>query len=88
VGDEHDGIAVHWMTGVARSARGRGVATALKSHQIAAASSAGLRELRTQNDVVNAPIRAVNARLGYRLRLAWIHLGGPLLDDAPGGRLV
>jgi GNAT superfamily N-acetyltransferase len=83
LGDEHDGIAVHWMTGVARRARGRGIATALKAHQIEAARAAGLRELRTQNDVANAAMRHVNERLGYRRRLAWIHLGGPLLHDAP-----
>lgn len=88
LGDEHDGIAVHWMTGVARRARRRGIARALKTHQIDAARRAGLRELRTQNDVANAPMRRVNERLGYRRRLTWLHLGGPLLDGADVGRSV
>jgi len=88
LGGAHDGIAVNWMTGVARRARGRGVARALKSHQIAAARAAGLRELRTQNDVANAPMRRVNEKLGYRPRLTWIHLGGPLLDGADVSRSV
>jgi ribosomal protein S18 acetylase RimI-like enzyme len=80
LGGEHDRIAYHWMTSVARRARGRGVARALKTHQIAAARAAGLRELRTANDVANAPMRRVNQRLGYVPRMTWIHLGGPLLD--------
>jgi RimJ/RimL family protein N-acetyltransferase len=67
------------MTGVSRRARGRGIARALKLAQIRAAQAAGFRQLRTQNDVANAPMRRVNQRLGYRVRLAWIHLGGPLL---------
>ena len=68
------------MTGVARRARGRGVAIALKATQIAAAREAGLRELRTQNDDANEAMRRVNERLGYEVRHSWIHLGGPLLD--------
>ena len=67
------------MTGVARRARGRGVARALKLAQIRAAREAGLERIRTQNDVANVAMRRVNERLGYRLQLAWIHLGGPLL---------
>jgi ribosomal protein S18 acetylase RimI-like enzyme len=83
LGGEHDGTAYHWMTSVARRARGRGVARGLKTHQIAAARGAGLRELRTTNDVANRPMRRVNERLGYTPRLTWIHLGGPLLDREP-----
>jgi len=80
LGEDKPGVAAgHYMTGVARHARGRGVARALKLAQIHAAREAGFKELRTQNDLANAPMRRVNERLGYRLRLAWIHLGGPLL---------
>jgi RimJ/RimL family protein N-acetyltransferase len=80
LGEDKPGVAQHWMTGVARRARGRGVASALKATQIAAARDAGLRELRTQNDVANVAMRKVNERLGYAVRLSWIHLGGSLLD--------
>jgi GNAT superfamily N-acetyltransferase len=80
LGEDRPGVAQHWMTGVARRARGRGVASALKATQIAAARDAGLRELRTQNDVANAAMRKVNERFRYEVRLTWIHLGGPLLD--------
>ena len=72
--------ADHWMTGVARGARGRGVARALKQAQIAAAKEAGWSSLRTTNDLGNAPMRAVNEKLGYERRFEWVHLVGPLLE--------
>jgi GNAT superfamily N-acetyltransferase len=59
------GYARHEMTGVKRAWRGRGVATALKRAAIAWAVGAGLEVLETENDEANAPMRAVNARLGY-----------------------
>ena len=71
------------MTGVLRVARGRGIAQALKRAQIAAAKEAGFERLRTQNDLANAAMRAVNERLGYRSRLEWVHLSGPVLDRVP-----
>jgi predicted GNAT superfamily acetyltransferase len=78
VGRFTDDTYQHWMTGVARRARGRGIALALKAAQIAAAKRAGLRYLRTQNDLANAGMRLVNERLGYVRRYEWVHLGGPL----------
>jgi GNAT superfamily N-acetyltransferase len=71
--------AEHAMTGVARAARGRGVALALKQAQVAAAKQTGLTWLRTQNDLGNAPMRRVNEKLGYVRRFEWVHLTGPLL---------
>jgi GNAT superfamily N-acetyltransferase len=73
-----EGSAEHAMTGVARAARGRGVALALKQMQIARAKAAGVVELRTQNDLGNAPMRRVNEKLGFELRHEWVHLTGPL----------
>jgi GNAT superfamily N-acetyltransferase len=70
--------ANHWMTGVARAARGRGVAVALKRAQIAGAKADGWAFLRTQNDLANAAMRAVNEKLGYERRFEWVHLAGPL----------
>ena len=72
--------AGHWTTGVARAARGRGIAVALKQTQIAAAKEAGWKFLRTHNDLGNAPMRRVNEKLGYERKFEWVHLGGPLLD--------
>ena len=80
LGRHTDEAAQHWMTGVARSARGRGVALALKQAQIAAAKEAGLKSLRTTNDLGNGPMRRVNEKLGYVRRFEWVHLTGPLLD--------
>jgi mycothiol synthase len=79
LGDFTDDTCQHWMTGVARSARGRGVALALKEAQIAAAKAAGVAYLRTQNDLANVAMRRVNEKLGYTWRFEWVHLEGPLL---------
>jgi GNAT superfamily N-acetyltransferase len=80
LGRHNDDTAEHWMTGVARSVRGRGIALALKQAQIAAAKDAGWKSLRTLNDLGNAPMRRVNEKLGYERNSEWVHLGGPLLE--------
>lgn len=59
-------VAWHDMTAVVPDWRGRGVAGALKRTAIAWAITHGLDALETGNDQGNAPMRAVNARLGYR----------------------
>ena len=79
LGRDVPGVLGHYMTGVRRDQRGRGIAQALKRAQIVAAKEAGYERLRTQNDLANAPMRAVNERLGYRSRLEMVHLEGPLL---------
>jgi GNAT superfamily N-acetyltransferase len=79
VGEAEPGVADHWITGVVRDWRGRGLARALKAVQIDAARRAGLQELRSEYESENAPMRRINQRLGYRPRLTWLHLSGPLL---------
>lgn len=74
-------LAWHDMTAVRRAWRGRGVATALKRATIAWAIEHGLEALETGNDETNAPMRAVNARLGYRPLPDMLTVRGPL---APG----
>ena len=74
--------AWHDMTAVAPAHRGRGIATALKRATIAWAIDAGMRVLETGNDVENAPMRAVNAALGYRPIPDEVGLRGPLADEA------
>jgi mycothiol synthase len=71
-------VATHGMTAVARHARGRGVATALKRAQIAWAKANGIRTLRTANEVRIAAIRRLNERYGYRPLPAEVVLRGPL----------
>ncbi len=55
------------LTGVRRSARGRGIAGALKRTQIAWAKKQGYTTLQTSNEVRNEPIRRLNQRHGYVL---------------------
>ena len=62
----HPGLGYHNRTGVRRAWRGRGVAAALKRATIAWAIAGGLELLETENDESNAPMRAINRRLGYR----------------------
>ena len=71
-------IAWHGMTAVARDWRDRGVATALKRATIDWAVAHGLDALGTANDTINAPMRAVNLRLGYRPLPDDIDYRGPL----------
>jgi GNAT superfamily N-acetyltransferase len=74
--------AWHDMTAVAPEHRGRGIAKALKRATIAWAIGHGLRVLETGNDVTNAPMRAVNLRLGYTPIPDEIGFRGPLAGDA------
>jgi GNAT superfamily N-acetyltransferase len=54
------------MTGTLREYRGRGLAELVKRHSLARCASAGLTAAFTENDETNAPMLAVNERLGYR----------------------
>jgi mycothiol synthase len=72
--------AWHDMTAVIREWRGRGVASSLKRAAIAWAIRHGLDALRTGNDVDNAPMRAINARLGYQPMPDILTMRGPLFD--------
>lgn len=72
------GVAWHDMTAVHRDWRGRGLATTLKLASIGWAVRHGLTALETGNDEANAPMRAVNARLGYEPLPDEVILRGPL----------
>lgn len=54
------------ITGVDRAHRGRGVALALKLLSIEYARRCGADYIRTHNDAENAPILAINRKLGYQ----------------------
>lgn len=56
-----------FFTGVVRSARGRGLSTALKAKHALLLRERGERRLYTQNMDQNAPILAANARLGFHV---------------------
>jgi mycothiol synthase len=73
--------AYHDMTAVLRAFRGRGIALGLKQATIAWAIERGLTTLETGNDEANGPMRAMNARLGYRPAPDEITMRGPLFSD-------
>jgi GNAT superfamily N-acetyltransferase len=72
--DRPSGRAQNNLCGVRRSHRGRGLALLLKSHSLRRAAELGATIALTDNDETNAPMLAVNQRLGYRpfaRRLEW-----------------
>jgi GNAT superfamily N-acetyltransferase len=75
-------MAEHEMTAVARAWRGRGLAGAMKSRQVALARAAGFTFLEASNEARNAAMLAVNDRLGYRPQTAYVQLRGPFHPDA------
>ena len=70
--------AGHAITAVKRAWRGRGIASALKAAEINWALANGYADLHTANEERNAPIKRLNARLGYRPGIGRIYLVGPL----------
>ncbi len=71
-------VAYHDMTAVLRAYRGRNIARELKNATIAWSIEHGLTALETGNDVANAPMRAINARLGYEPLPDEVLMRGPL----------
>lgn len=61
--DKH---AYNAFTGVLREYRGRRLAQALKLQTILLAKKEGMRYIRTNNDSNNAPMLAINRKLGYK----------------------
>ena len=68
---EETSIGWTFMTGVLREYRGLGIALALKLHAIDAAIARGCPLILTENHEDNAPMRAINRKLGF-------------VPDAPG----
>jgi GNAT superfamily N-acetyltransferase len=83
--DEYGVDAFHGLTAVKRAWRGKGVATALKRSQIAAAKARGVKRLVTESEERNTPMRRLNEKLGYRPEpsLSTVVLRGPLLTGRP-----
>ena len=72
--------AHHGLTATRRDWRRRGVASALKRAEIAAAKRAGFRQLITESEERNEPMRRLNEKLGFRPEpsLSTVVLRGPL----------
>ncbi len=66
ISNARPGVAMHDMTGVKRTWRGRGIAGALKRAEIRWAKEHGFTRLETMNEERNEPIRRLNERHGYR----------------------
>ena len=80
---EHEGD--EWRVGfmaIARDARGRGVAGAIKRAQTAWAKAHGIKSLRTANEVRLVGLIALNRRIGYRPLYEEIVLRGPLAPES------
>ena len=69
------------LTGVVRSYRCRGIATALKVRAIAYALAHGHPVIKTGNEVNNRPMLSINERLGFVPRPEWITLRKVLRDE-------
>ena len=64
--DRETGRAMNAGTGVIRAFRGRGLGLLMKQHSLALAAAAGITKVITQNDETNAPMLAINTKLGYQ----------------------
>ena len=64
--DPETGRGLNMFTGTLRAYRGRGLALAVKIATTRWAAEHGVRQIVTTNDETNAPMLAVNRRLGYR----------------------
>ena len=62
-----EGVAYTVFTGVERSARGKGIALAMKLLILERLKERGTKLFGTTNDEANAPMRGINARLGYAI---------------------
>lgn len=72
--EKADRTARSGLLAVARSHRGRGIAQALKYHQVEWARRRGVAYLFTENDVRNAPMLHINTEIGYRALPAQVDL--------------
>jgi GNAT superfamily N-acetyltransferase len=78
ISNARPGVAMHDITGVRRSFRGRGIAGALKRAEIAWAKRNGFTRLETANEERNEPIRRLNQRHGYVPEPGHVVVRGPI----------
>ena len=67
-------LMYHGITGVLPAYRGKRLATALKSLAVRLARPRGVKLLRTNNDAENAPMQAVNRKLGFQPKPGYYRL--------------
>jgi GNAT superfamily N-acetyltransferase len=76
-----EGWLDQWLTATRREARGRGIALALKLRVIKFALEKQYRTIRTDNDTRNAPMLAINDKLGFERQPALISVVKFYRDD-------
>jgi GNAT superfamily N-acetyltransferase len=72
--DKEPRSLIQGNTGVRREYRGRGIAVALKLRVIDFARRSGYEKVKTWNASDNAPMLAVNTKLGFKREVGWITL--------------
>lgn len=60
------------LTGVKRAYRGRGIATALKVRTVEYARAHQYRQIKTENEIHNTAMIAINDRFGFQRQPVWI----------------
>lgn len=85
--DREGGRGEHELTGTLPDYRGRGLARLAKLAALRWAREAGVLTLLTGNDEENAPMLAINRRLGYRPGPVWVELACPLSGSRRPRRL-
>ena len=78
IADEASGRSMNMFTGTLSQYRGRGLGLAVKLASIAWAKERGITQMATRNDETNAPMLAINRRLGFESagrRVEWIREG-------------
>ncbi len=71
------------LTGVVRSHRGRGIATALKLRSVEFARQQGFKEIRTWNESNNKVILDINDRMGFVRQPAHIEFVKQMREERP-----
>jgi GNAT superfamily N-acetyltransferase len=82
--DRESGAGSNNGTGTIPELRGRGLATLAKRASLARAAALGITRVYTGNDVTNAPMLAINRRLGYRPCATELHWAKDLTISPSG----
>ncbi len=80
---EHTNIGWTPVTGVLRAYRSRGIALALKLRAIDAAIARGCTLILTENHEDNAPMRAINRKLGFVPDAPGVSYAKNITEEAP-----
>ena len=87
IADVESGRSHNMFTGTLRAYRGRGLALDVKLASIRWAAERGISMMATSNDETNAPMLAINRRLGYvpgGRRVEWLRAGTASWPTRPG----